>query len=80
MKTLTVGILKSRFSDVIHDIKDGEEYTIEYGKKHEKVAVILPYSKYKKNNGLKLGLLKNKGSISLSKNFKIDEDEFLGMK
>lgn len=80
MKTLTVGNLKSHFSDVIHDIRNGEEYTIEYGRKHEKVAVLVPYSTYKKNNCLKLGLLKNKGSINFSNNFKIDDDEFLGLK
>lgn len=78
MKTLTIGNLKARFSDVINDIKAGEEYTIEYGKKHEKVAVIVPYAQYKKNNPLKLGLLK-KGSVKFSKDYKITEEEFLGL-
>ena len=78
IKTLTVGNLKTHFSETLNDIRNGEEYIVEYGKKHEKVAVIIPYSKYKNENKLKLGLLKNKGKVSMKKNFKISEKEFLG--
>ena len=76
MKTLTVGNLKTHFSKILSEIKMGKECIIEYGKKHEKVAVIIPYSKYKKKN-IKFGLLKNKGKIFFKKNFKITEEEFL---
>lgn len=37
MKILTVGNLKAQFSQVIEDIKHGEEITIAYGKKHQKL-------------------------------------------
>ena len=76
-KILTVGNLKTNFSEVLNDIRRGEEYVVEYGKKHEKVACIIPYSKYKNENKLKLGLLKDKGKISFKKKFKITEREFL---
>ena len=79
MKTLTIGKLKAHFSKVLSDIKNGDEYIVEYGKKREKLAVIFPYSKYKKKNNLKFGLLKKKGKISLKKDFKITEKDFLSL-
>ncbi|MCK5156633.1 MAG: type II toxin-antitoxin system Phd/YefM family antitoxin [Spirochaetales bacterium] len=79
MKTLTVGDFKTHFSEVINNIKTGEEYTIEYGRKHEKVAVLIPYSKYKNRNPIKFGILKNKGSVKFSKDFKISTEDFLGL-
>ncbi len=77
MKTSTVGNLKTHFSKVINDVKNGEEYTIEYGKQHNKVAVIIPYSKYIKGNKKKIGVLEKKGKIILKNNFKMTDDEFL---
>ena len=77
MKTLPVGEFKTHFSEVLENIKDGEEVAISYGKKKKKIAVLVPYSKYTKNKKRKLGLLENKASFSISENFKLDDDEFL---
>ncbi len=77
MKTSTVGNLKTHFSEVINDIRNGEEYTIEYGKQHNKVAVIIPYSKYVKGNKKKIGVLENKGKILFKNDFKMTDDELL---
>ena len=79
MKKLTVGNLKTHFSEVLDNIKNGEEYIVEYGKKHHKIAAIIPYSKYKKTNKLKLGVLKNENNIEFSSNFKITTNDFLGL-
>ena len=38
MKTLQVGEFKSHFSEVIENIKKGEEVAISFGKKKEKIA------------------------------------------
>jgi len=46
MKTLAVGELKKHFSEVIENVRDGEEIGISFGKKHELVAVIVPANKY----------------------------------
>ncbi len=44
MKTIQVGKLKSEFSSVLESVqKDGESFIIEFGKKHKKVAMIVPY-------------------------------------
>ena len=57
METMPVGELKRRFSEVIEAIKNGERIIVSYGKKKTKIAVIVPFSQYAKENGVKLGLL-----------------------
>ena len=79
MKTLQVGELKSKFSEVLEYIKNGEEVTISFGKKKEKLAVIVPYAKYKKGTHRKLGILKNKASFEIHEEFKISDEELLNL-
>lgn len=78
MKTLAVGEFKAHFSEIIEGIKKGEEVAISFGKKKEKIAVLIPYSKYSKKNTRKLGLLEKekKAFFKMSSNFKISDDEF----
>ncbi|MBN2433880.1 MAG: type II toxin-antitoxin system Phd/YefM family antitoxin [Spirochaetes bacterium] len=77
MKTLPVGEFKTHLSEILENIKNGEEVAISFGKKKKKIAVLVPYSKYAKNNKRKLGLLEKKASFSFSDNFKITDDDFL---
>lgn len=77
MKSLPVGELKTNFSRILEEIKKGEEITISFGKKKQKIAVIVPYAKYKKNAHRKLGLLEKKASMVLSSDFSITDEEFL---
>lgn len=77
MKTLPVGEFKSQFSDVLESIKKGEEVAISFGKKKEKIAVLIPYAKYTKKNKRRLGLLEKKASFRFAKNSKITDEEFL---
>lgn len=77
MKTMTVAKLKSNFSSVLNDLRNGEEITIEYGKAHKKLGVIIPYEKYKpkKRN---VGLLKNT-SFKIKSDFKISAEDLLNL-
>lgn len=77
MKTLQVADLKANFSEVLEDVKKGEEITISFGRKKEKIAVIVPYSKYKKSITRKLGILEGKASYEISEKFKFTDEEFL---
>ena len=77
METLTIGQLKTNFSDVIKSIKTGKEVIIAFGKKKEKIAVIIPYKKYVKSKKIKLGLLESKASYTVKDDFKISDKEFL---
>jgi len=71
MKTISVGELKSNFSQILDLVQNQkEEFIIEYGKKHKKIAKIVPFEE--KNKERKFGQLK--GKISIPDNFN-DEDE-----
>ncbi len=77
MKTLQVGEFKRKFSDVLDKIRKGEEITITFGKKKEKIAVLVPYYLYKRTHKRKIGILDNKASYSISNDFKITDEELL---
>jgi antitoxin (DNA-binding transcriptional repressor) of toxin-antitoxin stability system len=77
MKTLPVAEFKSHFSEIIENIKKGEEVAISFGKKKEKIAVLVPYSKYIKKTTRKLGLLENKASFLITPDFKMTDSDFL---
>ncbi len=77
MKTLAVGEFKTHFSEIIDDVRAGEEIVITYGKKREQVAVVIPFPTYKKRNKIKLGLLQDK-KIAIKDDFKMTEEELLG--
>ena len=79
MKTMTVGEFKAKFSDVIDEVKNGEEIAVTFGKKKEIVGYFLPKDN-KIRNGIKqervLGPLKGIG-YSMSDNFlETTEEEF----
>lgn len=76
MKTLPVGEFKTHFSQVISGVKSGEKIIVTFGKKKEKVAVIIPYKEYIKKNIIDLGLLSDKKMI-IHDDFKMTEDELL---
>ncbi len=77
MKTVTVGDFKTHFSELIERVRAGEKIVISYGKKKEKVAVLIPYAAYKPKK-IQLGLLQDK-SLNIHNDFKITEKELLGL-
>ena len=77
MIQLTVGQFKAKFSEVVQKLLQGEEVVVSYGKKKEKVGVLIPYKNYQKKKGLKLGIWEGKASVRFAKNFKMTVDEFL---
>jgi antitoxin (DNA-binding transcriptional repressor) of toxin-antitoxin stability system len=77
MQTFSIGELKSRFSEVIGQLKEGQEIVISYGKKKEKIAVLIPYGSYKIRSKRKLGLLKKSGRCVIHNDFKMTDEEVL---
>ncbi|MBI2017917.1 prevent-host-death protein [Candidatus Daviesbacteria bacterium] len=77
MTQLTVGEFKAKFSQVVQKLLQGQEVVVSYGKKKEKIGVIIPYENYKKKKKIKLGLLEGKASVKFAKDFKMTIDEFL---
>ena len=80
MKAIQVGQLKSDFSSILQQIQnEGKTFVIEYGKKHKKIAMLIPYDKQLEEGAQRtFGLLKDKGSFTIHDNFSLTDDEFLG--
>lgn len=79
MQTIQIGKLKAEFSSVLEKVqKNGEKFIIEYGKKHRKVAMIIPYDKsYENQQERKFGTLQNKANFRINDDFAMTDDELL---
>lgn len=80
MKSIQIGTFKSELSEIIHQVRDkGESFIIEYGKKHTKVAMLIPYEEsLEQQKPRTFGYLKKRGSFEIHDNFDMTDDEFLG--
>ncbi len=78
MKTMSVGEFKANFSEVLKKVLAGEEIGILYGKRKEIVAKLVPKTAGKKVRR-KIGILEGKGKVKFSTDFKMTEEEFLGV-
>ena len=79
MDSVSVGELKADFSNILEKVqKNGKSYIIEYGKKHKKVAKLIPYEDDSKEPR-KLGILQGKGSFEIHKDFKISDEELFNL-
>ena len=77
MKSLTVGEVKTHFSELISLVKKGEKVKILYGKSKKPVAMLVPLEDMKKDR--EIGLLDGKASFTMLGDGKITEEEFLGI-
>ena len=77
MKTKSVGELKTHFSEVLEEVKNGESIVISYGRKKQKVAVIVPYDSYKRSVKRDIGICEKKATYRIHDDFKLNDDEFL---
>jgi antitoxin (DNA-binding transcriptional repressor) of toxin-antitoxin stability system len=75
MKTLPVGELKAKFSEVLELVEKGESFGILYGKKKKPVAMIVPYSKKGIKKERKVGLLEGKIEVKFHDDFEMTEEE-----
>ena len=79
MQTMTVGHFKAHFSQVLDIVQHGEDVVISYGKKKEKIAVLVPYDRYEGKPQRILGLLADKATFSTAADFKVSDDELLSV-
>ena len=80
MKALPVGEIKAQFSEVLEKVKQGESFGILYGKKKRPIAMIVPYVDFEEEKERKLGILDGKVKVTFADDFKMTEEEFLGLK
>ncbi|RDC54170.1 prevent-host-death protein [Pedobacter chinensis] len=78
MKKMSVGEFKTHFSEVIEQVKEGREIAVTYGKKKEVIGYFVPKLD-KKEGKRKLGILDGKAEIIFRDDFKMTEEEFLGL-
>lgn len=80
MKTLAIGELKAQFSEILEKVKNGESFGILYGKKKKPIAMIVPFQEKEKKKERKLGILDGKVTITFADDFKMTDEEFLGLR
>lgn len=79
MQTIQVGQLKHELSSVLEMVKSGQEFVVEFGRKHQPVAVILPYSHYKNEKKREFGILQNRGTFKLHDDFEISDEVLVSL-
>jgi len=77
MNPLTVGEFKARFSEVMDSVRKGHEVVLLFGRKKQKLAVLVPYNKYADKYSRKIGVLDKKAFFKTGKGFKMTEEELL---
>ncbi|MFZ4525964.1 MAG: type II toxin-antitoxin system Phd/YefM family antitoxin [Chlorobium sp.] len=80
MKTLPVGEVKAQLSEILEKVKQGESVGILDGKNKRPIAMIVPYLDSEKKKERKIGILDGKVKVTFADNFKMTEEEFLGLK
>ena len=79
---LMVADFKAQFSDVLGKVRNGEDVVLGYGRNREKVAVLVPYEKYRRLTSRKTkrqaGSLAGKCEVTFGKDFKMTDEELLG--
>lgn len=77
MQTMTVAEVISRFSEVLDLVQKGEEIVISLGKRKEKIAVLVPFSRYAHKQERRLGLLAGKATCMIRDDFMMTDEELL---
>ena len=76
MRTMSVGELKTHFSEVLKSVEAGEKIAITYGRKKEIKALLIPNEI--KRPKRKLGILQGIASASFVGGHNTTEKEFFG--
>jgi antitoxin (DNA-binding transcriptional repressor) of toxin-antitoxin stability system len=78
MKTMSVGEVKTHFSEVLEEVKQGNRIGILYGRTKKSVAMIVPYIEEKASRR-KIGILDGKIKIKFRNDFEMTTEDLLGM-
>ena len=78
MNEMTVGEIKTHFSQILEEVQTGKKVGILYGRAKKPVAMIVPFSKEKKTKR-KIGILDGKVNITFKDNFEITPEELCSL-
>jgi antitoxin (DNA-binding transcriptional repressor) of toxin-antitoxin stability system len=77
MKTMSVGDFKTHFSEVLDEVKAGEEIEILYGRVKAPVARLVPIKASRKKR--LLGALQGRVSFEIADDWKMTQEEFVSL-
>ena len=77
MKTLPVGELKARFSEVLDGVRHGDVFAVAYGRSKTPVAMIVPYEADHHGPGIRLGSLSGQATCAFADDFCLPDEQFL---
>jgi len=77
MQSVSVGELKTRFSEILERVRKGEEIIISFGKQRKKAAVLVPYDRYAVKEERNLGPLVDRGTCVIHEDFKLTDEDLL---
>ena len=78
MRTYTVRVFKTHFSEILERVRSGESVAVAFGPKKEVVAYLVPRT-LTPGQKRPLGLLEGKAKATFSADFKMTEEELLGL-
>jgi antitoxin (DNA-binding transcriptional repressor) of toxin-antitoxin stability system len=78
MKAMAVEEVKTHFSEILKEVKNGKRVGILYGKTKKPIAMIVPYNEGKKIER-KIGILDGKIKIEFKDDFEMTSEELLGI-
>jgi len=78
MKTMAVGEIKTHFSQILGEVKQGKRVGILFGRAKKPIAMIVPYAEEKKSER-KIGILDGKVKIEFKNNYKMTTEELCGL-
>ncbi|RYY06744.1 MAG: type II toxin-antitoxin system Phd/YefM family antitoxin [Sphingobacteriaceae bacterium] len=76
MKTISVSEFESNFSEVIEQVKSGEQIAVTFEKTAQVIGYFLPKIPIQKSKR-KLGILEGKATVIFHDDFKMTDEEFL---
>jgi len=78
MKTMAVGEIKTHFSQILGEVKNGKRVGILFGRAKKPIAMIVPYVEEKKRER-KIGILDGKVKIDFKNDYKMTTEELCGL-
>jgi antitoxin (DNA-binding transcriptional repressor) of toxin-antitoxin stability system len=74
---MTVAQFKTRFSEALDAVREGETIVVSFGRNREKVAAMVPYTSLRRSAPRPLGLLEGKARVRFSRDFALQDERLL---
>ena len=75
MNSIAIAEARAKLSTVLKNVQAGEEFIITSDRSKEPVAVVVPFSEWKKSQSRKLGSLSGKVRVEFSDDLQMTEEE-----